>query len=138
MSLGIYAATCIRHYISHENTVLFWNRYSNIQNIYWSSFTVLYWYNLPYSRRSYRMNKRKYELHVFIGSLYNEIQESHSKIYWEILFCIQPCSVRIWEKKTRIHGGFMEWLLLLLGGFWSVKDLFLVSLFLLVIRFLFI
>ena len=39
------------------------------------------------------MNKRKYELHVFIGSLYNEIQESHSKnilgnvVLYSTMFC---------------------------------------------------
>ena len=141
MSLGIYAATCIRHYISHENTVLFWNRYSNIQNIYWSSFTLLYWYNLPYYRRFISNELKEIRvtcIHRFL------IQWHTGKSFKKYTgkFCSVFNHVMSEYGKTpplpRIHGGFMEWLLLLLGGFGSVKDLFLVSLFLLVSRFLFI
>ena len=50
-SLGIYAIPCIRHYINCENTVLYRNRSSNIQNIYRNSYTLSYWYNFPYPHR---------------------------------------------------------------------------------------
>ena len=72
-SHGIYAIPCTRYYIDCENTALYRNRYSNIQNIYRNSYTFLYWYNFRISTDSYRMNKTEYGLRVFKESLYNDI-----------------------------------------------------------------
>ena len=86
---GIYATTCIRH-INVEITVLYRNRYPNIQSIYRNSYTLLYWCNFPYSHRFIWMNKREYELHVFIEALYDNIPESYSKIIQNYFVLYSP------------------------------------------------
>ena len=50
---------------------------------------------------SYGMNKREYGLHVFIESLYNDIQESYLKNIHEILFCILLYFVQILENTVQ-------------------------------------
>ena len=60
---------------------------------------------------SYLVNKREYELYVFIESLYNDIRESYSKsmhencVLYSIVFC--PNAGEYGAKGPRIHGGFM-------------------------------
>ena len=69
---------CLQH-INCENTMLYRNPYSNIQNI---TVTRIHCYIGIICRiltDSYRMNKREYGLHVFIESIYSDIQESYSK-----------------------------------------------------------
>ena len=60
---------------------------------------------------SYLVNKREYELYVFIESLYNDIRESYSKsiqgnfVFYSTVFC--PNTGEYGAKKTRILDGFM-------------------------------
>ena len=57
------------------------------------------------------MNKVKYELHVFLESLRNDIPESYSKNIQEnfVLYSLvfSPNIGEYIAKKARIHGGFM-------------------------------
>ena len=60
---------------------------------------------------SHRVNKREYELHVFIESLHNDIRENYSKnihknfVLYSTVFC--PNTGEYGAKKSCIHGGFM-------------------------------
>ena len=92
-----YATACIGHYINCENTVLYRNPYSNIQNIYRNSKCSYIGIISRILTDSYRVNKREYGLRVFIESLYSDIWESYSINVQEIFFCIQPYSARIRE-----------------------------------------
>ena len=103
--MGIYATACIRHYINCKNTVLYRNRYSNIQNIYRNSCTVLHCYILA---DSYQVNKREYWLR-YSWSPYTMIYwKVIQKIYRKILFCIQPYSVRIRENTVQ-KNPYSRW-----------------------------
>ena len=58
---------------------------------------------------SNRANKREYGLHVFMESLYNDIESVIQKIYQKILFCIHSCSIGVREfsrKKTPYSRWF--------------------------------
>ena len=81
-----YATACIGHYINCENTVLYRNPYSNIQNIYRNSKCSYIGIISRILTDSYRVNKREYGLRVFIESLYSDIWESYSINIQEIFF----------------------------------------------------
>ena len=94
-SRGIYATASILHYINCENTVLYRNCYSNIQNTPETCIRCFIGIISRILADSYPVNKRKYGLHVFIEPLYNKCRKVTQKLYRKILFCIQLYSVRI-------------------------------------------
>ena len=101
---------CIRYYIGSENTVLYQNRCSNIQNIYRNSYTSLYWYNFRHP-------------HKFISNEQSEIRVTcilrvFTQWYTRKLFKKHTgkfCSVftRILSEYRRIHckkSPYSRWL----------------------------
>ena len=107
---GMNATTCIGHYINYESTVLYRNRYSNIQNIYRNSYTLLYLYNFPYSRRfiSSKWKVITYIHSVLIQWYTGKLFKKHTGKYCSVFNSILSEYRRIRCKKTRIHGGFMQ------------------------------
>ena len=114
MCRGIYAAACIRHYISCKNIIILYYTETVIKIFKTYTKTRIRCYIGIISRflaDSYDMNKREYGLHVFIESLYNDIRESYWKnikencVPYLTVFC--PNTGEYGPKKTRIGGGFM-------------------------------